>query len=47
MTLIEWAIVIFLFIPLGALCLIFVIEVEYLRMKEEEGKNAQVDADRV
>lgn len=35
MTLTEWAIVIFFFIPLGVLCTAFVVWITYLQVKEE------------
>lgn len=38
MTLVEWAIVIFLFVPLGVLLAAFGVWVTYLQVQEGEGK---------
>ncbi len=38
MTLVEWAIVIFLFIPLGIMVTAFFVGVAYLQVREEQGR---------
>ena len=38
MTLVEWAIVIFLFVPLGLLVSAFVLGVTYLQVREEQSR---------
>ena len=38
MTLVEWAIVIFLFVPLGVLVTAFAVGVTYLQVREEQSR---------